>query len=57
MTPIPPGSTKTEAYGKFLMHSQGALQAGAKANLVILDGGPATNPKIERRMTDGRWVE
>jgi imidazolonepropionase-like amidohydrolase len=57
MTPVPPGSVNTEAYGKYLMHADGTLQAGAKANLVILSGDPAANPKIERRMTEGRWVE
>jgi imidazolonepropionase-like amidohydrolase len=57
MIPIPPGSSKTEAYGKYVMHANGDLQIGAKADLVILAGDPKTNPKVERRMTGGRWVE
>ena len=57
MTPVPPGSVKTEAYGKYVMHSHGDLQAGSKADLVILAGDPRTNPKVERRMTGGQWTE
>lgn len=57
VVPIPPGSLKTEAYGKYVMHSDGDLQVGSKANLVILAGDPKTNPKVERRMTGGRWIE
>lgn len=57
MTPIPPGSSKTEAYGKFVMHSDGDLKVGSEANLVILAGDPKTSPKVERRMTGGRWIE
>lgn len=57
MTPVPPGSAKTEAYGKYVAQSDGKLEVGSKADLVILAGDPATNPKIERRMTNGQWVE
>jgi len=57
MTPVPPGSQKTEAYGKFVMHSGGDLQVGSKADLMVLAGDPKTNPRIERRMTAGKWVE
>ena len=37
MLPIPPGSSKVEAYGKFVTAEEGGgeLRAGSKANLVI----------------------
>jgi hypothetical protein len=58
MTPIPPGSSKVEAYGKFVSPEEGAeLKVGGKANLLISSGNPRTNTTIERRMTNGRWVQ
>jgi hypothetical protein len=58
MTPIPPGSSKVEAYGKFVMPEQGAeLKVGGAANLLISSSDPRTNTSVERRMTNGRWVE
>lgn len=56
MTPIPAGSAKIEAYGKYLVHEDGEMKVGAKANLVILSGAPETSPKVERRMAEGRWL-
>lgn len=58
VVPVPAGSAKIEAYGKFLKLDSGEdIEVGAKANLVLLAGPPESNPKVERRMTDGRWVE
>jgi hypothetical protein len=58
MTPIPPGSSKVEAYGKFVMPERGAeLKVGGKANLLISSSDPRTSPTVERRMTNGRWVQ
>lgn len=59
MTPIPPGSSKVEAYGKFVTTEEGGgeLRAGSKANLVILSEAPTQRPTVERRMKDGRWVQ
>lgn len=58
MVPVPPGSAKTEAYGKFLtLQGGGEVKVGSKANLILLDGHPDSNPKVERRMIDGRWVQ
>jgi hypothetical protein len=58
MTPIPPGSSKVEAYGKYVRSSdQGAaVQAGSAANLVIV-GGEEPSAQVERRMAGGRWVQ
>ena len=38
MTPIPPGSSKIEAYGKFVRPSDaaGAVRSGSPANLIIV---------------------
>jgi hypothetical protein len=58
MTPIPPGSAKVEAYGKYLVPQEGAeLRVGGKANLVISSSDPRINTTVERRMTNGRWVQ
>ena len=62
MTPIPPGSSKIEAYGKYVRHTEpnAPIQVGSKANLVLLSGDPGSGPVdslVERRMTDGRWTE
>jgi hypothetical protein len=58
MTPIPPGSSKVEAYGKYVRPANHgvALQAGSPANLVIVDGDQQSAP-VERRMTAGQWVQ
>ena len=60
--PIPPGSEKTEAYGKFVAADEKgtAIQTGAKADLVVLSADPRTETgpaRVERRMKDGRWVQ
>jgi imidazolonepropionase-like amidohydrolase len=58
MTPIPPGSSKVEAYGKFVLPEQGGeLKVGGKANLLISSSDPRTGTNIERRMANGRWVQ
>ena len=58
MTPIPPGSSKVEAYGKFVMPEPGGeLRIGGKANLVISASDPRTKSDVERRMANGRWVQ
>ena len=58
MTPIPPGSTKVEAYGKYVIPREGAeLKVGDKANLVISSSDPRISTTVERRMTNGRWVQ
>ncbi len=58
MTPIPPGSSKIEAYGKFVRPSDaaGAVRSGSPANLIIVASDQSSAP-VERRMTAGRWVE
>ena len=42
MTPIPPGSTKIEAYGKFLAAAENGegLRIGSEANLVLFSADP-----------------
>jgi imidazolonepropionase-like amidohydrolase len=61
MTPIPPASTKMEAYGKYVIPADGVgeMLPGTTADLVILSEDPVTNPnaKVERRMRGGRWIE
>ena len=58
MTPIPPGSSKVEAYGKYVRSADqnAAVQVGAPANLVIVSGDQQS-AQVERRMTLGRWVQ
>ena len=58
MTPIPPGSSKVEAYGKYVRSADqnASVQVGAPANLVIVSGDQQSAP-VERRMTAGRWVQ
>ncbi|MEJ7607903.1 MAG: hypothetical protein WKF37_16935 [Bryobacteraceae bacterium] len=61
--PIPAGSEKINAAGKFLVSAQraSAIVPGAPANLLLLNADPTTNPanyeKIDRRMINGRWVK
>jgi hypothetical protein len=58
MTPIPPGSSKVEAYGKFITPEAGEeLKIGGKANLLISSTDPRISTTVERRMTNGRWVQ
>ena len=58
MTPIPPGSSKVEAYGKYVIpESGGELKVGGKANLMISSSDPRIDNQVERRMTNGRWVQ
>lgn len=56
--PIPPGSAKVEAYGKYVRSANpsGSLDAGAVADLVIASGDQPASA-VERRMTSGRWVQ
>jgi hypothetical protein len=58
MTPIPPGSAKVEAYGKYVIPQEGGeLRVGGKANLAISSSDPRIHATVERRMTNGRWVQ
>jgi hypothetical protein len=58
MTPIPPGSAKVEAYGKYVIPQEGGeLRVGGKANLAISSTDPRIHATVERRMTNGRWVQ
>lgn len=61
MTPIPSGSTKIEAYGKYLAPAANgeALRVGSEADLVLFSADPNRDrsAKIERRMTAGRWIK
>lgn len=60
-TPIPPGSRKTEAYGKWIT-SPGttALTPGSPADLLILKTDPRAVPgkreNAMREMKNGRWL-
>jgi len=58
MTPVPPGSSKVDAYGKFVAAAEqgNEMLVGSKANLVILSEHPAQHPTVERRMKEGRWI-
>ena len=56
-TPIPAGSEKVEAYGKFVAPANrgSRLEPGAPADLVLLSEN--NYEKIERRMVAGKWVD
>jgi imidazolonepropionase-like amidohydrolase len=62
-TPIPPGSEKVNASGKYVTAAnRGArIEAGAPADLLLLSANPLENPhnyeKIERRMVSGKWLD
>jgi imidazolonepropionase-like amidohydrolase len=62
-TPIPPGSEKFDASGKYLASVKpGApLITGDPADLMLFSANPLEHPsnldKVERRMRAGKWVE
>jgi imidazolonepropionase-like amidohydrolase len=57
--PVPAGSEKIAAYGKWVVAEEGAIEEGAPANLRIYAVDPRTNPGAlpERRLKAGEWTE
>lgn len=56
-TPIPAGSEKVEAYGKYVAAATDGLRIvpGGRADLILLSSNDRA--KIERRMVAGKWVD
>lgn len=57
--PVPAGSEKIAAYGKFVVPSAGAVEAGGPADLRILAEDPRKNPNAaaERALSAGEWAQ
>ncbi|MEZ5400453.1 MAG: hypothetical protein R2729_12345 [Bryobacteraceae bacterium] len=54
-TPIPAGSEKVDAAGKYVVGGETGLRAGRTADLVIAANDRGTD--VERTMRGGEWVE
>jgi len=57
--PLPTGSEKVAAYGKFVVPADGAVEAGRPADLRLLGEDPRKNPNAapERVLSAGEWTQ
>lgn len=57
--PVPAGSEKIAAYGKFVVPSAGVVEAGQPADLQLLGEDPRKNPNAapERVLSAGEWTQ